>query len=101
MFVYLPIVISILKLQVAIILEPSVNKYTTVAVPIPNSAPGACVLISNVTLPDASETVGSVQEMLRVKVPISTEATISDGHPDISGGFVSTGCKRMKLAFAL
>ena len=79
------------KVHDTMLFEESENIYITVVDPILNICPGECVFTSNVTLPDSSTAIGSVQD---TAVPESELSAISevisyDGQCSIVGAAVS------------
>ena len=78
-----------LKVQVALLPDPSVKVYVTSVVPTSKKFPGAWVLPVRVTTPELSVAVGSVQLTV---VPVSPELTVVDTSliQAITGSTVST-----------
>ncbi len=79
----------ITNVQVAVLLDMSVNMYDTDVRPIGNSVPGSRVLL-DVSCPDISVAVGSSHVIVAPVIPSSVVVSISCGQFLIAGGVVST-----------
>ena len=81
--------------QIALLLLPSTNVYTTGVLRGINLSPGWCVCDTSDTFPDKSETDGGSHQTDTLPLPGVMSRKMSDGQDSMVGGVVSTKCNQM------